>query len=178
MLLLTSLDNQNLLRALEVFLVALIWLFFLRVIRAVWVEVRPPKLRRKDRKAAEAALAGGGAVGTGAIAGAGAAPAGTRRERGRKLRLKVVEPEQERGRSYDLADELTLGRAAGCGVRVEDAYTSSIHARLYRRDATLWVEDLGSTNGTWVNAERILSPTRLGKGDLLQVGGTVFEVDR
>lgn len=167
MLLLTSLDNQNLLRALEVFLVALIWLFFLRVIRAVWVEVRPPKARRKDRKAAEAALAGPGVQ-----------AATGKRERGRKFRLKVIEPELERGRTYDLADELTLGRAAGCGVRVEDSYTSSIHARLYRRDGTLFVEDLGSTNGTWVNAERILAPTRLGKGDLLQVGGTVFEVDR
>ena len=44
-LLLTSLDNQNLLRALEILVVALIWLFFLRVMRAVWVEVRPPKVR-------------------------------------------------------------------------------------------------------------------------------------
>src|SRR5580704_7051020 len=42
---LTSLDNQNLLRALEILVVALIWLFFLRVIRAVWVQVRPPKAR-------------------------------------------------------------------------------------------------------------------------------------
>src|SRR5579864_8636906 len=40
-----SLDNQNLLRALEILVVALIWLFFFRVIRAVWVEVRPPKMR-------------------------------------------------------------------------------------------------------------------------------------
>ncbi|MHB8329533.1 MAG: FHA domain-containing protein, partial [Acidimicrobiales bacterium] len=50
--------------------------------------------------------------------------------------------------------------------------------RLYRRDGGLWVEDLGSTNGTWVNAERIGEVTRLGRGDLLQVGGTVFEVSR
>jgi FHA domain len=153
-----SLDNQNLLRALEIVVVALIWLFFLRVIRAVWVEVRPPKARRLAPESEDGS--------------------GTRRGRNRNLRLKVIEPEPQRGQSYDLADELTLGRAAGCGVKVDDAYTSSLHARLYRQDGTLWVEDLGSTNGTWVNAERILSPTRLNKGDLLQVGGTVFEVDR
>jgi pSer/pThr/pTyr-binding forkhead associated (FHA) protein len=163
MLLLTSLDNQNLLRALEIIVVVLIWLFFLRVIRAVWVEVRPPKVKRRGSDVTEAP--------------AGPAPAG-RRKRARDLHLKVVEPELQRGRTYELADELTLGRAAGCGVRVEDVYTSSIHARLYRRDSSLWVEDLGSTNGTWVNAERIGSPARLGKGDLLQVGGTVFEVSR
>jgi pSer/pThr/pTyr-binding forkhead associated (FHA) protein len=160
MVLLTSLDNQNLLRGLEIIVVVLIWLFFLRVIRAVWVEVKPPRSRRKDAEPAEATAAAG------------------KRGRGRPLRLKIVEPEPERGRTYDLADELTLGRAAGCGVRVDDAYTSSIHARLYRQNGSLFVEDLDSTNGTWVNAERVYSPTRLGKGDLLQVGGTVFEVDR
>src|SRR5579872_2606949 len=110
-LLLTTLDNQNLLRLLEVIVVALIWLFFFRVIRAVWVEVRPPRSR-----------AGTAEVRVGAP---GAAPA--RRERGRdrsgRLRLKVVEPEAQRGQVFELSDELTVGRAAGCGVRVEDSYT-------------------------------------------------------
>ena len=159
---LTSLDNQNLLRGLEILVVALIWLFFLRVIRAVWVEVRPPKVR-------------GGAAEV-AVAAPGAQP--DRRPRAGKLQLKVLEPEDRRGQAFELADEVTLGRAAGCAVRVDDAYTSSIHARLYRRNGTLWVEDLGSTNGTWVNAERIGTAVKLGKGDLLQVGGTVFEVSR
>jgi FHA domain len=162
-LLLTSLDNQNLLRALEVLVVALVWLFFLRVIRAVWVEVRPPRVR--------------GAAAAAEVQVAGRPPA-ERRSRSGKLQLKVLEPEDRRGQAYDLADEVTLGRAAGCAVRVDDAYTSSIHARLYRRNGTLWVEDLGSTNGTWVNAERIGTAVKLGKGDLLQVGGTVFEVSR
>ena len=57
-----------------------------------------------------------------------------------------------------------MGRAAGCGVHVEDAYTSNLHARVFRRDGAVWVEDLGSTNGTWVNAEKIDAPTRLGRG--------------
>jgi len=149
----TALNNQNLLRALEIFVVALIWLFFFRIIRAVWVEVRPPKVRAAD--------------GT---------ENGSRRER--TFHLKVVEPAGYRGTTYDLSDEITVGRAPGCGVHVEDAYTSNLHARVYRRDGTIWVEDLGSTNGTWVNAERISGPTRLGRGDLLQVGGTVFEMAR
>jgi hypothetical protein len=157
---LTSLDNQNLLRALEILVVALIWLFFLRVIRAVWVEVRPPRVRGG---AAEVRVSG---------------PPRAAADRRSKVHLKVVEPEERRGQTFDLGDEITLGRAAGCGVRVEDAYTSSIHARLYRRNGSLWVEDLGSTNGTWVNAERIGAAVKLGKGDLLQVGGTVFEVAR
>lgn len=159
-----ALDDQNLVRALEVLLVALVWLFFLRVIRAVWVEVRPPKPR-----------AGAVAAVTGPSAGAGQAVVGGR---GRPLRLRVVDPEESRGLEFDLPGEVTVGRAAGCGVRIDDAYTSSLHARIYRRDGTLWVDDLGSTNGTWVNAERVTGPTRLGRGDLVQVGGTVFEVHR
>ena len=153
-LLASALNNQNLLRALEIFVVALIWLFFLRVIRAVWVEVRPPKVRAR----------------------AASGEQGSRRDR--QFHLKVIEPEGYRGTVYDLTDEITVGRAAGCGVHVEDAYTSNLHARVFRRDGTVWVEDLGSTNGTWVNAERIEAPTRLGRGDLLQVGGTVFEMAR
>jgi len=160
---LTSLDNQNLLRALEILVVALIWLFFLRVMRAVWVEVRPPKVRGATAE-----------VMVGATPGAQS----DRRPRSGRLQLKVLEPADRRGQLFDLADEVTLGRAAGCGVRVEDSYTSSIHARLYRQNGSLWVEDLGSTNGTWVNAEKIGSAMKLGKGDLLQVGGTVFEVTR
>lgn len=163
----TSLDNQNLLRVLEVFVVALVWLFFFRVIRAVWVEVRPPR-------AAAAAAPAEVRVGspTAQLEKKG------RRERTRGLRLKIVEPESQRGQIFDLSDELTVGRAAGCGVRIDDAYTSNIHARLFRRDSALWVEDLGSTNGTWVNAERVEAPVKLSRGDVLQVGGTVLEVSR
>jgi len=49
---------------------------------------------------------------------------------------------------------------------------------LFRRNEQLWVEDLGSTNGTFVNSEQIGQAVRLGKGDLLQIGSTVFEVSR
>jgi hypothetical protein len=160
---LTVLDNSNLARTLGVFLVILIWLFFFRVIRAVWVEVRPPKIR------------GAAAV----LADARPVPAQqSRSSRRARLVLRVAEPEGERGRTYELPEEVTVGRAPGCGVRVDDAYTSSIHARVYRRDGTLWVEDLGSTNGTWLNGERLTAPAKVDRGDLVQVGGTVFEVSR
>jgi pSer/pThr/pTyr-binding forkhead associated (FHA) protein len=160
----TSLDNANLLRALEVFLVALIWLFFFRVIRAVWVEVRPPRPRLARRQPNTQA--------------ATQAPHPRSRQKGPNLRLRVVEPEAARGQVFEIPDEVTIGRAVGCGVRMDDAYTSNIHARLYRRDGSIWVEDLGSTNGTWLNAERVASPKKLGRGDILQIGGTVFEVAR
>jgi pSer/pThr/pTyr-binding forkhead associated (FHA) protein len=167
--------TQNLnavLRVMQWGVIALIFLFFLRVIRAVWVEMspatirKPRSLRRQERREANAAAAA-------------AAPAPPRSSRKRLLFLKVVQPPEHAGRTYDLDDELTIGRSPGCGVAMpEDIYTSTLHARLFRRNDQLWVEDLGSTNGTFVNSEQISQAVRLGKGDLLQIGSTVFEVSR
>jgi pSer/pThr/pTyr-binding forkhead associated (FHA) protein len=158
----TPVDNTPLLRALEYAVIALMWLFFLWVVRAVWVEVRPLKSRRRRHDEDDEELA-----------------VSTKGRRGRQLRLHVVRPEEQAGVTYELGEEVTVGRAPGCGVPiVSDTYASNLHARLFRLDGDLWVEDLHSTNGTWVNAERISERTRLEKGDLLQVGGTVFEVGK
>jgi FHA domain len=167
--------TQNLnavLRIMQWGVIALIFLFFLRVIRAVWVEMspatirKPRSVRRQERREERAVVA----------AASAAAPP---RSRKRQLYLKVVQPPEHAGRTYDLDDELTIGRSPGCGVAMpEDIYTSTLHARLFRRNDQLWVEDLGSTNGTFVNSEQITQAVRLGKGDLLQIGSTVFEVSR
>ena len=152
------------LRPLQWLVLALIFLFFLRVIRAVWVEVRPAgaRLPRGERRRQ-------GDV----------APAVPEPRRRKQLFLEVVEPSDHAGQTFDLDDELTVGRSPGCGVPTTyDVYSSTLHARLFRRGDQLWVEDLGSTNGTFVNSERITQAMRLGRGDLLQVGATVFEVSR
>lgn len=95
------------------------------------------------------------------------------------LRLKVVDPPQRRGRVFDLGDEVTVGRSPGCAVALEDdTFVSSIHARVYRRSGELWLEDLGSTNGTWLNDERVDGPSRLQRGDRVKVGSTTLEVAR
>ncbi len=164
--------TQNLnavLRVMQWSVIALIFLFFLRVIRAVWVEMSPAVVRksraerRQERRDAATARP--------------AKP--TKEKKRRQLFLSIVEPSDHEGRTFDLDDELTVGRSPGCGVSMpDDVYTSTLHARLFRHNDQLWVEDLGSTNGTFVNSERITQAARLGKGDLLQVGSTVFEVTR
>ena len=167
------LATQNLsavLRVMQWGVIALIFIFFLRVIRAVWVEMSPATIRksrseRRQEKREERS--------------ANRPPDRPKESRRRQLYLKVVEPLAHAGRTYDLDDELTIGRSPGCGVSTpEDIYTSTLHARLFRRSDQLWVEDLGSTNGTFVNREQITQAVRLGKGDLLQIGSTVFEVAR
>lgn len=97
----------------------------------------------------------------------------------RQLRLEVIEPREYEGKVFELDGEVTVGRSNGCGISTSyDSYSSTVHARLYRSGGQIWVEDLGSTNGTFVNSERITQPSRLAKGDLLQIGATVFEVSR
>jgi len=72
--------------------------------------------------------------------------------------------------------ELTIGRAPGCHVSVaDDTFASSLHARVFGRDGGVFVEDLGSTNGTYVNGARLAGPTVLRPGDQVQVGNTVLE---
>lgn len=150
--------SEQLLNVLKLCLLALLYLFFLRVLRAVWVEVKGP------------ALAGG------------AEPAGTRatKERHRRRRsasqLRIVAPPELIGLRFDLTDEFTLGRAAGCQVTLDDTYASQIHARVFRRDGQYYVEDLGSTNGTWLNRAKVTGPLELDRGDQIQIGNTVLEV--
>lgn len=149
--------SEQLLNVLKLCLLALLYLFFLRVLRAVWVEVKGP------------ALVGGGTE----------APSTVKEHHHRRhgpSRLDVVAPPELVGLRFDLADELTVGRAAGCQVTLDDTYASQIHARIFRRDGQCYVEDLGSTNGTWLNRNKVTGPLEMDRGDQLQIGNTVMEV--
>ena len=90
--------------------------------------------------------------------------------------LNVIEPPEQRGQSYALDDELTVGRAAGCRITVDDSYASQLHARVYIDEGVVSLEDLGSTNGTYINREKVIGPRALYRGDRVQIGSTVFEV--
>jgi len=148
---------EPLLKLLELCLLALVWLFFLRVLRAVWTEVKGPSS-------------------TVARPAAGARRASPVRRRGTP-RLVVVEPKDRKGRSYDLRDEQTVGRAAGCQITLDDTYVSQLHARVFNKDGGWFVEDLGSTNGTYLNAKRVSGALALKRGDRIKIGATVMETE-
>ncbi|HLM63655.1 MAG TPA: FHA domain-containing protein [Acidimicrobiales bacterium] len=152
---------EQLLNLLKLFLLVLLYLFFFRVLRAVWTEVNAPR-------PAEAAAA---AVGR---------PQRQTRRPARPGRsthqLRQLEGAGPKGRTYPLVDELTLGRAAGCQVTIDDSYASQVHARVFVRDGTWYVEDLGSTNGTYLNRRRVAGPMVMRKRDRLQIGNTVLEM--
>ena len=175
---------DQLLTFLKYIFLAVLYLFFVRVLRAVWIELREPKPApvaaprvggAGDRSAAAAATAA-------AASAIPAAPAGWRdgrRNRQSAERLVIVEPAERRGQEFPLADELTVGRAAGCGVALpDDTFVSQLHARVFRRDGDAYVEDLGSTNGTYLNQKKVTAAVPLRKGDQLQIGKTILETRR
>ena len=69
-----------------------------------------------------------------------------------------------------------IGRAEACQVRLDDTYASSFHARLFLRDGEWFVEDLGSTNGTYIGSARITQPTTLTLGTQVRIGKTLLEL--
>ena len=87
-------------------------------------------------------------------------------------------PEAKKARTFRLAGELEIGRADACQIRLEDTYASQHHARLSPRDGTWLLEDLGSTNGTYVNDHRVQSPVEVHAGDVIRIGKTVLELRR
>jgi pSer/pThr/pTyr-binding forkhead associated (FHA) protein len=89
--------------------------------------------------------------------------------------LRVASPAGGRARRYDLEAETVIGRGQECQVCLEDEFVSQLHARIVKvRDGYI-LEDLGSTNGTYINGNRINYPVGLRHGDRVGIGGTVLE---
>jgi len=136
-----------------------LYIFVARAVKAVYLELRPAR------------------AGTG---GRQRAPAPAPRppsKRSKKAPRKVAVVEGPlKGQSYDLGEELTMGRAEKCHIVVDDTYVSQVHARIYANGETYVVEDLGSTNGTYLNRRRITSPEELSRGDRVKIGKTVLEM--
>jgi pSer/pThr/pTyr-binding forkhead associated (FHA) protein len=165
--------SDQLLTVLKFALLALLYLFFLRVVRAVWAELKEPRPAAVGAPVVRAAPAASAASATVVTPMAGSANKPIQQ-------LVIIEPEGAKGRSFPLdaaAGELTVGRGGGCGVALaDDTFVSQLHARLFHADGGWFVEDLGSTNGTFLNRQKVSAPQPLRKGDRLQVGRTVLEV--
>lgn len=154
--------SEGLLTILKFCFLGLLFLFLVRVVRVVTLELRAAPLTPVESNPAT-----------------GRRSRGRSERRGREPTLHVLEPAERRGQTFALDVELTVGRAGGCGIVLAgDSYASQLHARLFRRDGDAYVEDLGSTNGTFVNGTRVSAPTRIRRGDRIQFGQTVVELSR
>jgi FHA domain-containing protein len=88
-------------------------------------------------------------------------------------------PGHEEGMIYDIDGDLVLGRGDRAEIRLEDPFASSRHARIFLQGNAVVVEDLGSTNGTYLNEEVLQTPRPLHPGDRVRIGDSefTFEVD-
>lgn len=98
--------------------------------------------------------------------------------RGVHPKLVVVAASQyEPGSSFELLGGLMLGRDKPAEVIVEDVFASARHARISPRGPDNVLEDLGSTNGTYLNGSRVERPERLSPGDKITIGDTEFRYE-
>ena len=163
--------REQTLNGLKIAFLGLVYLFFARVLWAVWSEVRTPvapkAMSRRDR-AAGTAIDGGPKPGRG----------GRGKEKG-AFSFVIIEPRHERGHRFTLSNVLTVGRNTDCDISVpDDAFMSGHHARIEVRPEGAWVVDLGSTNGSFVNGRRVETERQVHKGDRVQFGGVVLETKR
>jgi hypothetical protein len=94
-------------------------------------------------------------------------------------RFLVVTEGALAGMSIDLADQqITLGRANDATLVLNDDYSSTHHARIFPQDGQWIVEDLGSTNGTYLDRQKVIRPTPVPVGVPIRIGKTVLELRR
>lgn len=144
------------------FLVVL-FLFLLYVSRNSLRDLRTAE----QRGAAPPPRAGGDATGLHALAGEGAD--------GFEPQLVVERaPGHQPGLAYDVGAGAVMGRGEAAEIRLEDPFASSRHAQLSRQGAIVVIEDLGSTNGTYLNEELLQGPQPLHPGDRIRIGDSEF----
>ena len=91
--------------------------------------------------------------------------------------LVISSPELRQGQTIDLAAPTTVGRDEQSGIRLDrDEFASAHHARIEPRPDGAWVEDLGSTNGTFVNGTKVKKPRLARVGEVIRIGATELQV--
>jgi hypothetical protein len=149
--------------ALKFGFLAVLYLFLLWMARSALKDLR--------RSATEAPGPATDATGM-HTAGSPVRPGGTPKLRvGSGAGLKV-------GAAYDLSEGALLGRGDGADIVLEDSFASSRHARLVPHGDVIVLEDLGSTNGTYLNDEPLRGPQPLHPGDRIRIGDSAFTFER
>lgn len=102
------------------------------------------------------------------------------KERSSRRRLAkeivIVRSDSQSGLEIPIDSVVVMGRSEQADVMLDDSYASEFHLRFSIDDGSLYVQDLGSTNGTYVNGRRITTPVSVTRGDAVQVGKSVMEV--
>jgi len=148
--------------ALQFGFLAILYLFLLWVVRSA----------RRD-------LAGGANADVPVAGGAAAQPSrergGMDLRQGIRPRLVVVAAMNfPPGTEFEIGDSATMGRASSSEIPIEDPFASSAHARIFPRGQFMYIEDMGSTNGTYLNGRQLRRPEQLKTADTVRIGETEY----
>src|SRR5450631_2109582 len=157
-------------------LLALLWIFVFGVVgvlrgdlygtRVLTRDTRKPRPRQAIRPVAKPTAT------TAAIT-----PRGSRASSKRIPTMLTVTEGSLAGTTLSLMESgVLLGRNPECTLILDDDFASGRHARIFRRDSGWFVEDLGSTNGTFLGSSKLTQPMPLEVGSTLRIGKTIFEL--
>ena len=154
--------NDPIAVALQFGFLLILYLFLLWVVRSA----------RRD-------LAGGANTDVPVAGGAAAQPSrergGMDLRQGIRPRLVVVAAMNfAPGTEFDIGDSATMGRAPSSEIPIEDPFASSAHARIFPRGQFMYIEDMGSTNGTYLNGRQLRRPEQLKTADTVRIGETEY----
>jgi hypothetical protein len=147
------------LTVLKIVLLLLLYFFVWRAVRAVVLDLYGGRVRERRPRTGEPKPKRG-------------------RQRGAATKLVVLDANGGRVSTHRLAGTIQIGRGKQCDIQPDDTYVSQVHARVSNRNGSWVVEDLGSTNGTYLNQRKVSGPTGISPGDRIRIGKTVLEVRR
>jgi pSer/pThr/pTyr-binding forkhead associated (FHA) protein len=161
---LASVEVQTVLLVLKICFLVLLYLFIWRIVRSATRDVRMPQESFIMGPSQAAALGLGRqapAITTGVL-------------------VALKGPALAEGERFEIDTKaVTMGRGAPNDIRLDDdEFASAHHARIDPRRDGVWVEDIGSTNGTYVNGTRLGRPQKLAPGDVVRVGETDLRYER
>jgi hypothetical protein len=152
------------LTVIKVLFLALLWLFILSAVSVIRTDLFGRTVPSAGQEAQE-------------LESPPPPPKRTKRPRG-EPRVLVVTQGSQAGQSAALADGVILiGRGADCQIILDDDYVSTRHARVVSGENGIYVEDMGSTNGSYVNGQRITAPTTITMSDTVRIGKTIMKLE-
>jgi len=167
----------------------LLWVFIFAIVYSLRCDLFGQRVRKLQPDAAAAAPAPAAAFPAAAPASPSAVtsahpaapasgPGGETASTENATRL-VITSGQKAGAEFPLGrDEITIGRSSDSAIIIRDDYTSTHHARLMLWNGRWMIQDLDSTNGTFLNGSRVTVPTPIPLGATVKVGATTFELRR
>ena len=140
---------------------ALLWMFVLSALSVIRSDLFGAKV---DARAAAAPAPGAARSGK------------QKKKRGQPARLVIADgPQAGVGAGLD-SEPVVIGRGSDCQIKLDDDYSSTRHARIFSSESQWWVEDLGSTNGTYLNGQRVTRPVPAEIGGSIRIGRTTLNL--